>query len=234
MVPSNNSANKKTNGGKKNKKKTTDDEEIPAIVLTDEELVKARKNIKNLKDRLASLEADWEFDKRKAEEMCTKELQNITDQKRKQQAEARALSKKKQQEEKDQQADVPVDEEQEEDDEEGGLFGGLMMDEEEEAAAMTSAPTTSTCIQWNIVDLSVAKAYAGKYPKDTLLYYSNKQKLGKLSFNSSNIGSGIWRSSLKITKEGYSTIPLRFELPTDLGTSNRHDAEQLVAVSLLF
>jgi ATP-dependent RNA helicase DHX29 len=230
LVPSNNNTNKKTNGGKKNKKKSAVEEEEAPIVLTDEELTKARKDIKKLKERLASLEADWDFDKTKAEEIYTKELQIIADEKGKQQAEARILLRKKQQEE---QVDTPVEKEQEDDDEEGGLFGGLMMDEEE-AAAMESTPAASTHVQWTIVDLSVPKPYVGKYPKSTLLDHCNKQNLGKQSFNSSSVGSGIWRSSLKITKEGYSTVPLRFELPEELGTSNRHDAEQLVAVSIIF
>jgi ATP-dependent RNA helicase DHX29 len=217
--------------GKKNKKKSAVEEEEIPITLAEEELTKVRKDIKKLKEKLASLEADWDFDKTRADEIYTKELQIITEEKRKQQAEVKALLRKNRQE---QHIHTPVEKEQEDSDEEGGLFGGLIMDEEEEAAAMASTLTASTSIQWDIVDLSVPKSYVGRYPKDTLLDYCNKQKLGKQSFDSLNMGSGVWRSSVRIIKEGYNAIPLRFELPDKLGTLNRHDAEQLVAVSLYY
>jgi hypothetical protein len=150
------------------------------------------------------------------------------------------LKKIKEEEEKEEKKEekkeeAPADNENEdEDDGEGGMFGGLMMDEEQESVATPTPTSQAATVQRNIVDLAVPKSWMGKYPKDLLLEYCNKHKLGKQSFSSDNVGSGIWRASLKIVKDGYSSIPLKFELPEELGASNRHDAEQLIALFTLF
>lgn len=193
-----------------------------------------------MKDRLASLEADWDFDKKAAQELYVEKVKVIAEKKRQEQKEAQVLLKKKQQEEAEAAAEAEatkkasekVDEDEDEDDE-GGLFGGLMMGEEEEAAIMatTTTPTTTASVNWNIVDLSVPKSYVGRYPKDIMLDHCNKQKLGRISYNATNEGSGIWRATIKIAKEGYN-LSLKYELPEATGASSKQDAIQLIAVSI--
>lgn len=170
--------------------------------------------------------------------MYTEKLKVIVEKKRKEQIEARAQLKKKQKEEEEEAAAPALQTEetdktdgQEDEDEEGGLFGGLMMGEEEEAAIMANTAAPAASISWNIVDLSVPKSYVGTYPKDIMLDHCNKQKLGRLSYNATNEGPGIWRATLKIVKEGYSNISLKFELPDAVGTESKQDAMQLIAVS---
>ncbi|KAG2237503.1 hypothetical protein INT48_005539 [Thamnidium elegans] len=222
MLPSN-----KPN--KKSKKKSKDEFAIP--VLSDTETEKLRKDIKKLKESLISLEADWDFDKNKADALYTKQVEKIELENRQKLAEARAQLKKEQEEQKNKEKKIePLKQEgSDDDDEEGGLFGGLMMDDEEVAPS-----TSSATVKLNIVDLSVPKSWMGKYPKDLLLDYCNKHKLGRQRFDTSIVSSGIWQSSLKVIKDGYSSIPLRFELPKELCTNNKHDAEQLVAFYALF
>lgn len=240
LLPSNNNNDDSNDSKKKKKKKPAAVLEInKPIVLTEAELEKTRKDIKKLKGKLASLEADWDFDKNTAQEIYTEKLKVIVEKKRKEQIEAQAQLKKKQKEEEEEAAAAPAlkteetdkTDGQEDEDEEGGLFGGLMMDEEEEAAIMANTTASATSISWNIIDLSVPKSYVGTYPKDIMLEHCNKQKLGRLSYNATNEGPGIWRATLKIVKEGYSNISLKFELPDAVGTESKQDAMQLIAVS---
>lgn len=214
--------------GKKNKKKSNDETTAPA--LSEAEMGKLKKDIKKVKEKLSSLEADWDFDKKKAEEFYNKKIEIINQENRQKQMEERAQIKKMQDKEEEKTPEVKEDEN--DDDDEGGLFGGLMMDDEESTAPTTT--TASTAIQWNNIDLTVPKSWMGRYPKDLLLDFCNKQKLGKQNFSSSTVSAGIWRSSLKIVKDGYSCIPLMVELPEELCTSNRQDAEQLMAFYALF
>lgn len=210
---------------KKNKKKSKEENTTP--VLSDTETEKLRKDIKKINEKISSLEADWDFDKKKAEELYSKKIEIITQEIRQKQIEERAQMKKMQEEKGEEKVEEV---EEDDDDDDGGLFGGLMMDDEEGAASTL----TTTSIQWNIVDLAVPKSWMGRYPKDLLLDYCSKQKLGKQSFSSNTVSASIWRSSLKVIKDGYSRIPLLFELPQEIGTSNRHDAEQLMALHALF
>ncbi|KAI9271222.1 P-loop containing nucleoside triphosphate hydrolase protein [Helicostylum pulchrum] len=215
---------------KKSKKKSKDELAVP--ILSDTEIDKLRKDIKKLKESLISLEADWDFDKNKADALYTKQAEKIEIENRQKLAEARAQLKKEQEEQKNKGKEIePVKEEgsDDEDDDEGGLFGGLMMDDDE-----VTPSTPGATVKFNIVDLSVPKSWMGRYPKDLLLDYCNKHKLGQQKFNTSTVSSGIWQSSLKVIKDGYSSIPLRFELPKELCTNNKHDAEQLVAFYALF
>lgn len=201
-------------------------EETP-VTLNEQELAKLRKDIMKLKDKLSSLEADWDYDKKIAEELYNKHLQVIADEKRQQQLEARQQLKK----EKEEQAVEPSNNNEEEDDDEGGLFGGMMMDEEQEMESMSQSQTTSST-EWKLIQLDVPKSYTGRYPKDFLLDYCNKHKFGKQSFNTTNMGAGIWRSTVKIVKNARNLEYISFELPADVGTFNRQDAEQLVSVRL--
>lgn len=170
--------------------------------------------------------------------MYTEKLKVITEKKRKVQIEAQAQLKKKQKEEEEEAAAAALQEKdtdktdgEEDEDEEGGLFGGLMMGEEEEAAIMANTIASATSISWKIIDLSVPISYVGTYPKDIILEHCNKQKLGRLSYNTTNEGPGIWRATLKILKEGHSNISLKFELPDAVGAESKQDAVQLIAVS---
>ncbi|KAK4518444.1 uncharacterized protein ATC70_008662 [Mucor velutinosus] len=229
--------NKDDDSKKKKKKKSAADSDAQKqpIVLTDAQLEKTRKDIKKLKDKLASLEADWDFDKKAAQELYTEKVMAVAEKNRQEKIEAQAQLKKKQQEEAEassaatEEASEKVD-----DDDEGGLFGGLMLGEEEEAAIMatTTTPTTAST-NWNIVDLSVSKSYVGRYPKDIMLDHCNKQKLGKISYNATNEGSGIWRATVKIAKDGYNLL-LKYELPEATGASSKQDAIQLIAAYALF
>ena len=106
------------------------------------------------------------------------------------------------------------------------------MTEEEEQQTTTSSVTQST--SWQIIDLNLLKSYSGRYPKDLLLDYCNKHKLGKQSWNTTHIASGIWRASLKIQKQGYDHLPMQFELPEHECASSKSDAEQLVSFHALF
>ncbi|KAL9542861.1 hypothetical protein PS6_009585 [Mucor atramentarius] len=243
LLPSTN--NSGDDSKKKKKKKLAADSEInkQPIALTDAQLEKTRKDIKKLKDKLASLEADWDFDKSAAQELYAEKIKVIAEKKRQEQIEAQAQLKKKQQEEADasrtttKETSENVDSEKaddDDDDEEGGLFGGLMMGEEEEAAIMANTATpTTTSTNWNIVDLSVPKSYVGRYPKDIMLDHCNKQKLGRISYNATNEGSDIWRATIKIDKEGYN-LSLKYQLPEAMGASSKYDAIQLVAAYALF
>lgn len=186
-----------------------------------------KKDIKKLKDRLASLEADWDYDKKATEEIYNKKLQAIMEEKRQQQAAAREELKKKiaeEQEKVEETAEVGSD------DDEGGMFGGMMMDEEEEMSSMTQTQPISSSTQWNIIQIDAPKSYTGRYPKDFLLDYCNKQKYGKQMFNSSTVGASIWRSTVKILKNAKNMNYTTFELPSDMGASSRQDAEQIVSV----
>lgn len=214
------------NSGKKSKKAK---EKIETPALSDAEMMKLKKDIKKIKEKLSSLEADWDFDKKKAEELYAKKKEIIAQEIREKQMEERIQMKKMQEEKKKE--EVP-EKEEEDDEDEGGLFSGLMLDDEESTKSDTV--TTGTAIQWKIVDLNVPKTWMGRYPKDLLLDFCNKQKLGKQNYNSNTVSGGIWRSSLKIVKDGYSSLPLTFELPQGICASNRHDAEQLMALYALF
>lgn len=231
-----NTNNNDDDGKKKKKKKSVAGSEIhkQPIVLTDAQLEKTRKDVKKLKDKLASLEADWDFDKRAAQDIYAEKVKVIAEKERQEQREAQAQLKKKQQEEAEalatKEPSDKVDGDNDED-EEGGLFGGLMMGEEEEADIMANTTSlTSTSVNWHIVDLSVPKSYVGRYPKDIMLDHCNKQKLGRISYNATNEGSDIWRATIKIAKEGHS-LSLKYELPEATGASSKQDAIQLTAVS---
>lgn len=222
---------------KKSKKKSKRKDE-PVIALSDAEIEKTRKDIKKLKDKITSLEADWDFDKKKAEEIYLKQVEKFAEENRQKQIKEREELKKLQEEKKkEEEEETPVMdgfEDNEDDDEEGGMFGGLMMDEEQESTPVAAAASSTITIQRNIVDLTVPKSWMGKYPKDLLSEYCNKQKFGKQSFTSVNVGAGMWLASLKIVQGGYSSVPLKFELHEELAASNRHDAEQLIALHALF
>lgn len=209
-----------SNANKKSKKKS---KESPVVALTDEELVKLNRDIKKLKDKLYSLEADWDFDKKKAEELYLERIRLIVEEKRQKVVEEN--SREKEPVEKVQ--EIQVDD----DDDEGGMFGGLLMEDESESTVV-SAPTES--IQWNIVDLTTSKSWIGKYPKNLIQDYCTKQNLGKQKFSVSNVGAGIWRASLNISKVENNIDTLHFDLPENMGADNRHDAEQLVALHALF
>lgn len=209
-----------SNANKKSKKKS---KESPVIVLTDEELIKLNKDMKKLKDKLYSLEADWDFDKKKAEELYLERIRLISEEKRQKAVEEKSREK----EPTETVEDVEVDN----DDEEGGMFGGLLMEDESESTVV-STPTESA--QWKIVDLKTSKSWMGKYPKNLVQDYCTRQNLGKQKFSASNVGAGIWRATLNIHKVENNIDALHFDLPENIGAENRHDAEQLVALYALF
>ncbi|KAI7901054.1 P-loop containing nucleoside triphosphate hydrolase protein [Cokeromyces recurvatus] len=218
----------------KKKKKVKDE----TTVVSGEELQKTLKKIRALKDKLASLEVDWDFDKQKAKDCHNRLLQQITEEKRQQELRVRKERlKEKEQKEKEQKEkskeehDMDLNVDINDMDDEDGLFGGLMMDEEEENAILATSTTTTIPTHWNIIEFNIPESYKGKLPKDLLLEYCNKRKWGKQSYNSTNIAYGIWRSTLKI--ENNSELS-SFELPDTMATSNRQDAVQLIALYGLF
>ncbi|KAI8355119.1 P-loop containing nucleoside triphosphate hydrolase protein [Choanephora cucurbitarum] len=184
------------------------------------EIEKTMKEIKKLKDRMSSLEADWDFDPSKANELFL-EYSRLAAEKQRQQAIETARQKSAEAKESAENRETASDDE-------GGLFGGMLMMEED----TTSSVTQST--HWQIIDLNLPTSYSGRYPKDLLLDYCNKHKLGKQSWNTTHIASGIWRASLKIQKQGYDHLPMQFELPEHECASSKSDAEQLVSFHALF
>ncbi|KAI9471811.1 MAG: P-loop containing nucleoside triphosphate hydrolase protein [Benjaminiella poitrasii] len=210
------------NKGKKNNKKA---ENIKTPILTGEALQKTLKDIKKLKDKLASLEADWEFDKQKANDNYIHLLRQISEEKQKQMIETRENMKREQQKIKEENDDIDLNIN---DDDEGGLFGGLLMNEEEESAALSNNIVTTDL---EIVELDIPKSYMGKHPKDLLLEYCNKQRWKNQSYNSTKIDYAKWKSTLKIDK---NIEYLKVELPNTMAASNKQDAEQLIALYGLF
>ncbi|KAI8635931.1 P-loop containing nucleoside triphosphate hydrolase protein [Parasitella parasitica] len=235
LLASNNHNDSTSNKQKKNKKKESDN----PIVLTVAQIAKTRKDVRHIKDKLASLEVDWDFDKKIAQNIYIEKLGLVAEKKRKEQQEALEQMIKKQQKEAEERAistelEEKAEDEEDEEDEEGGLFGGMLMDEEKEAAIMANTTACTTAItSWNIVDLSVPKSYVGRYPKDIMLEHCNKQKLGTLSYNATKEGSGIWRATLKIATEGYN-LSMQYELPVGVAAESKQDAIQLIAAYALF
>ncbi|RCI04879.1 hypothetical protein CU098_000104, partial [Rhizopus stolonifer] len=221
------------NTGKKNKKK--DSVQQTKAPLTDAETQETMKSIKKLKDTLSSLEADWDFDKTRAQEVYIKQLEALKEEERQKKIEQKRQKGIEAALEKQLKKQSAHDSDKSDD--EDGLFGGMLMNEEEEQAAMATAHqngTSSSSKNWSIIDFAVPKSYVGRYPKDLLLEYCNKHHLGKQSFDSTNIGSGIWRASLKIRQNSYDNLSMQFELPEGLCCTSRQDAEQLAAFYALF
>ncbi|KAI8981985.1 hypothetical protein BDF20DRAFT_912195 [Mycotypha africana] len=239
--PNNHNAGKK---GKKPKKTTTveEEEEDPPKVLSDAEWVRVQKDIRKLKDKMASLEADWDFDPQKAMAIYHQHLEKIANENRQRQIEARALLKKQKQEEEareelKKEAYVIVDHDtlhhnhsHEEEDEEG-LFGGLLMGEEEEEAALTTNPPS---MAWNIIDLDLPTSSPRRLPKDALQEHCRKHHLGKSTYTSTLRGTNIWTSALILHSVNDSTEPLSFELPEGMAATTQPTAEQLIAIYALF
>ncbi|KAI8380367.1 P-loop containing nucleoside triphosphate hydrolase protein [Blakeslea trispora] len=215
------------NSGKKKKKNRDLSEAVP---LSAAETEKTMKEIKKLKDRLSSLEADWDFNKSKAEALYA-EYTQLETQKQRQQAQEQA--KQKSIETKEVKVNHDATDTQESEDE-GGLFGGMLMTEEEEQAIASSPAVQVESFDWRVIDLSLPKSYVGRFPKDLLLEYCNKHKLLKQTYHSTNMANGIWRATLKIQTQGYNHLPMTFELPEKCCASTKLDAEQLVAFHALF
>jgi hypothetical protein len=82
---------------------------------------------------------------------------------------------------------------------------------------------------WNVIKFSsnVAKRML---PKDILVEYCKKKKLGAPAFKTINIGSGLWRSSVKIEETAKFNQSYEFELPAFTGASTSEHSKQLIAV----
>ncbi|KAL4215433.1 ATP-dependent RNA helicase dhx29 [Rhizopus microsporus] len=212
---------------KKNKKKQKDDTSIEENV----DMNAVMKEVKHIKDSLSSLEIDWEFDQRKANELYLKKLELAAEEKRKVQEEEIKARKESEQGKPKDNRDVLDDDVE---DDEGGLFGGLMGEEEEAAYGTEGANQPNTETSWTIIELSVPQSWKGQYPKDVLTDYCKRNSLGKQTYKTTEHGFGTWRSALKIAQDKHPNEPLCFELPKGLATNSRNNAENLIAAYTLF
>lgn len=212
---------------KKNKKKQKGDTSIEEDV----DVNAVMKEVKHIKDSLSSLEIDWEFDQRKANELYLKKLELAAEEKRKIQEEEIKARKESEQDKPKDNRDVLDDDV---DDDEGGLFGGLMGEEEEAAYGTEGANQLNTEARWTIIELSVPQSWKGQYPKDVLADYCKRNSLGKQTYKTTEHGFDTWRSALKIAQDKHPNEPLCFELPEGLATKSRNNAENLIAVDKLY
>lgn len=212
---------------KKNKKKQKDDTTIEGNV----DVNAVMKEVKHIKDSLSSLEIDWEFDQRKANELYLKKLELAAEEKRKIQEEEIKARKESEQDKLKDSRDVLDDDVE---DDEGGLFSGLMGEEEEAVYSTESANQPNTATGWTIIELSVPQSWKGQYPKDILADYCKRNSLGKQTYKTTQHGFDAWRSALKIAQDKHPNKPLCFELPEYLATNSRKNAENLIAVDKLY
>lgn len=200
--------------------------------VAEEELAVIIKEIKRSKDTLKSYEADWEFDKKRAQELYVKELETLAEINRKKHDEE---VKKKREEKKQELEEQGLGKQQEEineineEDEEGGLFGGLIMAEEEMAANVP--PSNNTVVSWTFIDLTMKKSWKGRYPKEMLSEYCKRQNLGKQTYSTKEVSPGMWRSSLTIVKDN---LDMTIDPPEGLVTESRMSSESLTAAYALF
>ncbi|KAG1404697.1 hypothetical protein G6F60_004143 [Rhizopus arrhizus] len=211
---------------KKNKKKQKEES------LSEEQTKATEKEITRIKADIHNLEADWEYDKRTAQELFIKQLEIATEEKRKklqEDIEKRKIEQEKQRwalEEKSETSEM-------EGDDEDGMFGGLMMAEEEMDSACNSTPS-NTVTSWTVIDLTTEKSWKGMYPKEFLAEYCKKHGLGNQKFQSKEVSSGMWRSTLQIANGKQFNSFLKYESPEGVVTTARLSSENFTATFALF
>ncbi|KAG2222296.1 hypothetical protein INT45_006975, partial [Circinella minor] len=196
--------------------------------------------IDKLRQALRNLEADWDFDKRRAQALYIEEQKNANETRRlknerlRQQQREEEMARKAAEEEEKKGDDDSFGfglglGDDDEGDEEGGLFGGLL--NEEEGSSTIPASTTVT---YNIIDTTTTAGWKGRYPKDMLDEYCKRNGGLKVSYTKNEISKTCWRAVVKITYPQKHEETKNYELPTDLAAGTKEGAEQLVATRCLF
>lgn len=198
------------------------------------------KKIAHVRQSLQDIENDWDFDKRKAQEifvsMQREALEALKEarERRKQQEleEKQQAAKEEKASAQQQQNDDPLDlglGDENDDDEGGGLFGNML--DEEEAATVTPVESKEEKISWELVDLA-KPGWIGRYPKEMLQEYCKQNTdYAKQVYTTTSLGGHRWRATVKLVSRQPFHEPRIVDIPGHLATNNTKDAEQLVAVS---
>ena len=219
------------NNSKKKKKftSTIDTVDVQAV----------EKKIAHVRQSMQNIENDWDFDKRKAQEIfVTMQREALEALKESRERRKQQELKEKQQAAKEeklsaQQQDDPLDlglgggDE----DEDGGLFGNMLDQEEQQQTTSTPAESEEDKVSWQLVDLA-KPGWTGRYPKDMLQEFCKQNtEYSKQVYTTTNLGGRQWRAKVKLVSRQPFHEPRTVEIPGDFVTNNTKDAEQLVAVS---
>lgn len=195
------------------------------------------KKITQIRQSMQTIENDWDFDKRKSQEIfvtmqreALEALKEARQRRREQELEEKQHTAKEEkatvQQENDPLGLVGGD------DEDGGLFGN-MLDEEEEQQQSTVTPNDSKeeKVSWQLVDLA-KPGWIGRYPKDMLQEFCKQNtEYTKQVYTTTSLGGHRWRATVKLVSRQPFHDPRIVEIPHPYATENTKDAEQLVAVS---
>ncbi|KAI9246269.1 P-loop containing nucleoside triphosphate hydrolase protein [Phascolomyces articulosus] len=198
-----------------------------------------RAKIEKLRKSIRDLEADWDFDKRRAQLLFAEEQKKAiercrleNEQMRQKQREEERMKKAAEEEKAVVEDDDPLDFGLGlggEDEDEGGFFGALMDEDIEETAAIP----TSTTITYNIID-TATPGWKGRYSKDMLDDYCKRNGGLKASYTKNEISRTCWRAVVKIISTQKQSEAKSYELPLDIAAKTKEGAEQLVATRCLF
>ena len=198
-----------------------------------------RAKIDKLRQTIRDLEADWDFDKRRAQALYTEEQKKANEARRlenerirQQQREEEMARKAAEEEEKNDDDDsfgfgFGLGDDEGDGDDEGGLFGGLMNEDEG-----TSTIPASTTVTYNIIDTAATAGWKGRYPKDMLDDYCKRNGGSKASYTKKEISKTCWRAVVKMSHPQKHEDAKTYELPTDLAAGTKEGAEQLIAVRI--
>ncbi|KAI7881164.1 P-loop containing nucleoside triphosphate hydrolase protein [Lichtheimia hyalospora FSU 10163] len=223
------------NNSKKKKKftSTMDTVDVQAV----------EKKIAHVRQSMQNIENDWDFDKRKAQEifvtMQREALEALKEsrERRKQQELKEKQQAAKEEKASAQQQDDPLDlglGGDGDDDEDGGLFGNMLDQEEEQQTTSTPAESEENKVSWQLVDLA-KPGWIGRYPKDMLQEFCKQNtEYSKQVYTTTNLGGRQWRAKVKLVSRQPFHEPRIVEIPGHLITNNTKDAEQLVAMAALF
>lgn len=199
------------------------------------------KKIAHVRQSLQDIENDWDFDKRKAQEIfvsmqreALEALKEARERRKQQELEEKQHAAKEEKASAQQQKDDPLDlglgGEDDDGDEGGGLFGN-MLDEEEETT-VASVESKEEKVSWELVDLA-KPGWIGRYPKEMLQEYCKQNTdYTKQVYITTSLGGHRWRATIKLVSRQPFHEPRIVEIPGHLATNNTKDAEQLVAVSV--
>lgn len=198
------------------------------------------KRLDALRKTLRDLEANWEFDKKLAQELFIEKQQEAAERKRKEQQLMREQRSKESTENmphKEEEEAKKVDEEiddfglgaiADDDEQEGGLFGALEMETETNNTFAAVKPAL------RILD-ATPKSWKGKLPKDLLEEFCKKHDLyTRQTYSKTDLGAQRWRATVKLHPRNRHEEALTVDLPEHLAASSSRDAEHLVALAALF
>ncbi|KAI8388265.1 P-loop containing nucleoside triphosphate hydrolase protein [Radiomyces spectabilis] len=204
--------------GKKAKQQTAHD-------LTPEEMQIIQAKMKKLRERMSSLENDFEYDKSEAHNIFL-DMKRKAVEKAKEEKERRASRSESEPQPREIASKQAVDPltENSDDDDLGDIFGGLSMLEQ------TESPK-STTVSYTVIDLTV-RNWMGKYPKDLLEDYCRKKQYRRLSFSADSPSTAIFRASLRLTDQHDTKKTI--ELPADIALASANEAKQYVSMQALY